>query len=457
MKKCIFVLGITLFLLVTATVSYAEDEPGEILVSYFVSGELVEIREYRDGDTVYSPMIACKDGYAITSWYTESGERFDFSSPIEESIKLFADPTLLPAAVRVDALEFTYDGEEHPLKIASVYHPLESEGGYYRFEWYQEGELIGDGERIYVSDVSDSGEYMLKASFCLGDETSSIVYDNIFVEVKPKAITPPVIETLTYTGELVTPTVPESPYYEFEKIFVKNSGNYYLTLTLSDKENYCWLGTDSASVSVAFSVVPDSSVQEDSFNDIDVRKTNLTGLGALLFLLSLLFAGGALTLIIIARKNTDRLVAASSINTLENKDDDLCDFDYEPELSIQLCESDGDFKFVKISAERADALLSDISARGLLKYSDETFFTRGMKRADVSLGIISDSFYPGECVNLESLLEQGLINSDVGYVNIVEDGELDKPLKIYANEFSLTALKMIVLSGGEAYKCQAKK
>ena len=456
MKKCIFVIGIVILLLSTSIVSYAEDEQSEVLVSYFVSGELVETSEYRVGDTVYSPMISCKDGYAITSWYTESGERFDFSSPISESVNLFADLTLLPAAVRVDALEFTYDGEEHSLKIASVYHPLESEGGYYKFEWYFGGELIGDGERIYVSDVLDSGEYMLKVSFCLGDETSSIVYDNIFVEVKPKAITPPVIESLTYTGELITPTVPESPYYEFEKIFVKNSGNYSLTLTLSDKENYRWLGTDSSSVSVAFSVVADSFTGEADLDGSDVKKTSLTGIGALLFLLAFLFAGGALVLIIIARNNTDKLIAASLSNSSENKDDDLCDFDDEPELSIQLC-ADEDYKFVKITADRANALLSDTVAQSLLKYSDDTFFTRGTKRAAVSLGMISDSFYSGECVNLETLLEQGLINSDVGYVRIVEDGELDKPLKIYANEFSLTALKMIVLSGGEAYKCPAKK
>jgi ribosomal protein L15 len=106
---------------------------------------------------------------------------------------------------------------------------------------------------------------------------------------------------------------------------------------------------------------------------------------------------------------------------------------------------------------RANGLISDSMAKNMIKKSYDTACTRGAKCAAVSIGLISDSFYPNECVNLESLRERGLVDSDVGLVSITEEGEIDKPLKIYAHSFSLPAVKMVVLTGGEVFVCQNKR
>ena len=296
MKKCMLIIGITLAIFCTSIVCYANSEV--VNVTYFVGEEIVDSREYSVGEQISAPMIHCNDGYAVTSWRTASGEIYDFSSFIGESLNLYAELSLLPATVRVDTLKFTYDGEMHKLKISSVYHPLESRGGFYTFEWYRDGVVISEEEFVNVRDVSDSGEYGLKVTFNLDGESSSIIYDSIFVEVEKQILNPPTVESIAYTGGLVTPALEESPHYEFDKIFVKDTGNYFLKITLSDKENYRWSGTDSDSVLVGFSVFPSGNGLVNSDSN---EKSGFTRIGGVLFLLSLAFAGAALVLIIIAR------------------------------------------------------------------------------------------------------------------------------------------------------------
>ena len=58
----------------------------------------------------------------------------------------------------------------------------------------------------------------------------------------------------------------------------------------------------------------------------------------------------------------------------------------------------------------------------------------------------------GEEVTLESLIEKGLIPPKTGYIKVLARGVLDKKLNVVANDFSIPAIKMIVLVGGHAKK-----
>ncbi|MDR0832081.1 MAG: uL15 family ribosomal protein [Bacillales bacterium] len=63
-------------------------------------------------------------------------------------------------------------------------------------------------------------------------------------------------------------------------------------------------------------------------------------------------------------------------------------------------------------------------------------------------------YEPGDVVSLESLLERKLVKKTSNRLNIQFHGTLDKPLNIVADQFSMSAIKAIVLTGGNAYKVE---
>ncbi len=104
-----------------------------------------------------------------------------------------------------------------------------------------------------------------------------------------------------------------------------------------------------------------------------------------------------------------------------------------------------------VNVSRADALISDGTAKNLLRRAErvETF---GRRRAVVNVDTLSAAFSAGEHVDVNLMKRKGLVPYDTAVVKVLARGTIDKPLKIYANDFSLSAVKMIALTGGEAVK-----
>lgn len=105
--------------------------------------------------------------------------------------------------------------------------------------------------------------------------------------------------------------------------------------------------------------------------------------------------------------------------------------------------------FGEITAEDAELLMSDEEARELrqTEYTDEEQYS-GSKRAQINLDTIAEHFEEGELVHLNALKEKRLLSQNVGFVKILARGTLNKPLTILAQDFSTSALKMILLTGG---------
>ena len=57
---------------------------------------------------------------------------------------------------------------------------------------------------------------------------------------------------------------------------------------------------------------------------------------------------------------------------------------------------------------------------------------------------------------LETLKERGLIPKSTQAIKILARGTLDKPLCVLAHDFSVAAVKMILLTGGEAILIERK-
>lgn len=105
-----------------------------------------------------------------------------------------------------------------------------------------------------------------------------------------------------------------------------------------------------------------------------------------------------------------------------------------------------------IDTERADELISDSLAKGLVKRGREIVRTSGSERSIINVDTLSRSFSSGDRVDVNILKQKSLIPYDTAYIKVLARGVLDKSLSVYANDFSLAAVKMIALTGGEAVR-----
>ncbi len=106
---------------------------------------------------------------------------------------------------------------------------------------------------------------------------------------------------------------------------------------------------------------------------------------------------------------------------------------------------------VAISAEYANEAITNSTAKDLLR-RDEVIVTEGNRRGIINVDTLSRSFSAGDRVDINILKEHRLIPYDTSYIKVLARGIIDKPLTVYANDFSLSAIKMIVLSGGKAVR-----
>ena len=105
----------------------------------------------------------------------------------------------------------------------------------------------------------------------------------------------------------------------------------------------------------------------------------------------------------------------------------------------------------RVSASEADGLLRDDVAAALVRRlggaADKSC------AAIVNIDTLSQTFDEGDVVTLDDIKHRVKgFNAKVTYLKVLARGVLDKRLIIYADSFSPQAVKMIVLTGGEAIK-----
>ena len=106
-----------------------------------------------------------------------------------------------------------------------------------------------------------------------------------------------------------------------------------------------------------------------------------------------------------------------------------------------------------VSVEEAESLLSNQAVETIMAQdSVETMLRAGQgKLAEVNIDTISENFENDDIITLAALKDKGLVAKNVGRVKILARGELSKRLIVYAEKYSLPAIKMILLKGGEAH------
>ncbi len=107
---------------------------------------------------------------------------------------------------------------------------------------------------------------------------------------------------------------------------------------------------------------------------------------------------------------------------------------------------------VGMDMEHADELITDSLAKDLVKRTREVVYTNGRSKEIINVDTLSENFSAGDRVDVNILKKKSLVPYDTAYIKVLARGVIDKPISVYANDFSLSAVKMIALTGGEAIK-----
>lgn len=108
-------------------------------------------------------------------------------------------------------------------------------------------------------------------------------------------------------------------------------------------------------------------------------------------------------------------------------------------------------KYESISASKADEVMSDEKAEASIEEIMVNKHDEGRKEI-INIDTLSEHYNNGDEVTLESLIEKKLVSSKTGHIKVLARGVLDKTLHVVANEYSLQAVKMIILVGGSVKK-----
>ena len=106
-----------------------------------------------------------------------------------------------------------------------------------------------------------------------------------------------------------------------------------------------------------------------------------------------------------------------------------------------------------ISVSEADAEMSDEVAATYIEDDVNSKKHKG-KKGIINIDTIGENFNDGDTVDIEALWEKKLIPTSVGYVKVLARGTLNKKLNIDLQDYSIQAVKMVVLEGGTVKKAK---
>lgn len=106
-----------------------------------------------------------------------------------------------------------------------------------------------------------------------------------------------------------------------------------------------------------------------------------------------------------------------------------------------------------ISVSEADEKMSDEVAATYIEDDVQSKKHKG-KKGIINIDTIGENFNDGDNVDLEALWEKKLIPTTIGYVKVLARGTLCKKLNIDLQDYSIQAVKMVVLEGGTVKKAK---
>lgn len=313
--------------------------------------------------------------------------------------------------VRWIGLDVTYDGEEH------------------------RAELVGlpDGIKIleYIGGVATSaGSYPVRAVLEFDDANyNPPSITEATLNIAKKIVSIPASTTIIYDGESHEIRYSAEEYYQNSALSIKSIGKHTVTLLLRDPKNYAFSdGSTEARVQVV------------------CRLSDSARIAVIMISASVLFLLALAVFVVTVRRERLRLVFAALRCRTTPSQEHFLPVVADKEMKVLLPET----ALLSVDAEHADTLISDSLAKTLITTEPEPIYTNGKRKRIINVDTLSSHFEAGESIDVNILKERGLVPADTAYIKVLASGVIDKPIVVLANDFSLAAVKMIALTGGEA-------
>ncbi len=365
---------------------------------------------------------------------------------------------------------------------------------------------------------TNAGEYAVRAYFDYDFENYEppSVTDAVMVIERAK-VPLPKIPSVTYNGKEYFPKSEDERFEYSMETLAKNAGEYFVTATLIDSENYVFENGDRIAV-CSFSVLPrEILVKVDDvtvylwesykhprvefvgdFLDGDEPKyeyytdgervgvrvslanyvftveegkiisSNLPSPEARSYLFIVLLLLILLVLLIVVsvlmrhrisfhiaaiRSRHNLSSGATSVIPIDANGGNNTDTTDDADISSEHLEAFS----TPLDMKRADSLISNSLARELVDSDGGAVETVGKRRGVINVDTLAYNFGAGERIDINVLKAKNLIPYDTAYIKVLARGVIDKPLFVYANDFSLAAVKMLALTGGRAIKVTTVK
>ncbi len=111
----------------------------------------------------------------------------------------------------------------------------------------------------------------------------------------------------------------------------------------------------------------------------------------------------------------------------------------EPEIVVE-----------SISAEEAHQIVEEKHVELHVEESVDYIGPKDNKKAIINVDTLSKNYEPHELVTIQSMKDKKLIDKKAKCVKVLARGIIDKPLRVKAGEFSVPAVEMLLLTGGQA-------
>ena len=111
----------------------------------------------------------------------------------------------------------------------------------------------------------------------------------------------------------------------------------------------------------------------------------------------------------------------------------------EPEIIVE-----------SVSAEEAHQIAEEKHVEIHVEEGVDYIRVKDNKKAIINVDTLSKNYEPHDLVTIQSLKDKKLIDRKAKSVKVLARGVLDKPLRVKAGEFSVPAVEMLLLTGGQA-------
>ena len=235
-------------------------------------GDTTDVQYKLEGEKIEPPEPALREGYDFVTWKSggASGENFEISSGATKDEVFYPSYKLKAPTFFFSSMDFVYTEEGKYLSLENLEHPL-LEDGIMSYKWFKDGEeLQVYSDKILIKNLSDGGKYKCLFTFSHGSNSVSIETPEVSVVVSKKLIELPTIPSVYYDGHFHSPEVyPLSTYTVTGEGGVK-AGEYPITFSVTDAENYGFYPDGSERVTLNFNILKSQNEWLESIVAYDV-------------------------------------------------------------------------------------------------------------------------------------------------------------------------------------------